>query len=155
MSSFPKQSKLTLPPELVLLVERYQQANGIARMPSAIYELIALGYAYWLEGVRPNPSPAFGATQEEDDALWEAYEREELSKPREQQLDHALWFARRFAPQAGGDRKSALARLRRQLKRPEAYWQADKIHGECAVCASGLEVFENVTYCPHCQEVRG
>lgn len=86
----------TLPIEMRRLIERYQDHTNAASPDAVLNELIALGYAYWLEDVTPNPNPAYGATKEEDDALYTEWESTEGQKDRADQLDFALWFARRI-----------------------------------------------------------
>lgn len=94
-------SKITLTPEFNLLVERYQQDNGIKTKTGALYELIARGYADWQN---------HGA----DHARWTETPQQEavlFDEHEQQDKEHwfALWFARKFAPKHGGDRKSGKA----------------------------------------------
>lgn len=102
----PTISKLSLTTELTLLVERYQQVNGIETKTAALYELIARGYADWqveLDTKHGDDSAAiWSATQEQENALFEAFHAEQ---PDEHWF--ALWFARRFAPKHGGKRDGA------------------------------------------------
>jgi hypothetical protein len=94
----PKISKLTLTPELSLLVERYQQAKGIKTMTGALYELIARGYA---DFQREDDSAMWTETQEQEDNLFTEFDQQKGERW------FALWYARRFAPKHGGYRDGA------------------------------------------------
>lgn len=100
-----KVSKITISPEFALLVDRYQQEHGIKTQTAALYELIARGWSDWIGelALRHNDTSAASWTQDDDSerVLFEAYDADPTAPP-----SFAAWFAARFAPKHGGDRKS-------------------------------------------------
>lgn len=97
-------SKLSLNDDLMAIIRRYQEREGIEDLTVAIYQLIALGYADWMMYTVPNPNPAYGRDETEGNALWEEWESTEGMKPKDMRTPFEIWWAKRIAPKHGGHR---------------------------------------------------
>lgn len=103
-------SKLTLSPEFDLLVGRYQQTRGLKTKTAALSELVARGWSDWIGELDARGENTVVACWMQDEAaeaaLFAEYDADDSASP-----SFAVWFARRFAPKHGGDRKSAKAKV--------------------------------------------
>lgn len=105
MPTTKKQARITITPELQSIIDMYMSTSGTRSLGAALAELIALGWAYQLEGLpAPHPKGAWSGSEERDIELWNEWEAEQGDKRLREQEDFALWYARRAAPKWGGKR---------------------------------------------------